>query len=310
MAGASEMRVDAGETNERPVRPLGPRNWRIGISLLLVGGAVWSFTGLDASVADVVEAPGEAWKIIREMWPPAFRTVIERGAIDKILESLYVAWIGTIIGAVLSFPLAFLGATNVAPIALRIPIRQLFNAIRAVPELIVAMLLLTVTGLGPWAGALAIGLHSIGTLGKLSTEVIETSDEGPLEAISATGGRWVSTMRWGMIPQVLPTVIGYWLFRFEINVRASAVLGLIGAGGIGSELVSQLTFRNFPEVGAVLIMVIAMVLIIDTISGHARRAIIAGSGRGHRDDDPNASMEAIRDLAIGGVARPPANREP
>ena len=113
---------------------------------------------------------------------------------------------------------------------------MLFNAIRAVPELIVAMLLLTVTGLGPWAGALAIGLHSVGTLGKLSTEVIETSDEGPLEAITAAGGTFVEKMRWGMVPQVLPTVIGYWLFRFEINVRASAVLGLIGAGGIGGEL--------------------------------------------------------------------------
>lgn len=284
----------------RPERPLGARNWRIGIAALLIIGAMWSWTGLDASFQDVIGAPGKAWDIVKQMWPPAFRTVIDRGAIGKIFESLYVAWIGTMIGAIFSFPLSFFAASNVAPTVLRVPIRMLFNAIRAVPELIVAMLLLSVTGLGPWAGALAIGLHSVGTLGKLSTEVIETSDEGPLEAISAAGGTFVEKMRWGMVPQVLPTVIGYWLFRFEINVRASAVLGLIGAGGIGGELSSQLSFRNFPEVGAVLLMVIAMVLVIDTISGFARRRIIAGSGR-QIDHDPNKTTELIAGLGGSGL---------
>ena len=286
----------------RPRRPLAGRNWRIGIAVVLIIAAMWSWTGLDASLRDVIDAPGKGWKIVRHMWPPDFETVYERGAVGKIFESLYVAWIGTMIGAIVSFPLSFFGAGNVAPGAFRVPIRMLFNAIRAVPELIVAMLLLTVTGLGPWAGALAIGLHSVGTLGKLSTEVIETSDEGPLEAISAAGGTFIERMRWGMVPQVLPTVIGYWLFRFEINVRASAVLGLIGAGGIGGELVSQLNFRNFPQVGAVLLMVIAMVMIIDTISGFARRRIIAGSER-KIDDDQSASLEMIRDLGgstLGG----------
>jgi len=287
---------DAGQTVGRPEQPNGPRNWRIGIALLLIVAAMWSWSGLDASLRDAIEAPGKSWNIAKQMWPPAFKTVIDRGAIGKIFESLYVAWIGTIIGAILSFPLSFFGASNVAPAAFRVPIRMLFNAIRSVPELIVAMLLLSVTGLGPWAGALAIGLHSVGTLGKLSTEVIETSDEGPLEAISAAGGTFLEKMRWGMVPQVLPTVVGYWLFRFEINVRASAVLGLIGAGGIGGELVSQLSFRNFPEVGAVLLMVIAMVLVIDTISGFARRRIIAGSGRKIDDDDDSAALEALRDL--------------
>lgn len=289
------------DTTVRPERPVGRRNWLIGTTFVLVVGAVWSFNGLDASLSDVLEAPGKGWNIVEQMWPPAFAEVYERGAVGKIFESLYVAWIGTIIGALLSFPLAFMAATNVAPRLVRVPIRQLFNAIRAVPELIVAMLLLTVTGLGPWAGALAIGLHSIGTLGKLSTEVIETSDHGPLEAISASGGVWVSKMRWGMLPQILPTVVGYWLFRFEINVRASAVLGLIGAGGIGGELVSQLNFRNFPEVGAVLLMVIAMVLVIDTVSGFARRRIIAGSGRRMDDDEPNRNAEMLRDLGGAGL---------
>lgn len=283
-------------TPNRPVAPQGGRRWRIGVALVLIGGVVWSFGGLDATLGDVIDAPGKGWKIVRQMFPPDFATVIERGAVGKIFESIYVAWIGTLIGAALSFPLSFLAATNVAPAWTRYPIRQLFNAIRSVPELIVAMILLSVTGLGPWAGALAIGIHSVGTLGKLSTEVIETSDRGPLEAIAASGGRWVSGMRWGMVPQVLPTVVGYWLFRFEINVRASAVLGLIGAGGIGSELVSQLNFRNFPETGAVLIMTISMVLFIDTVSGFVRRRIIAGSGRAVGGAHGERNAEALNDL--------------
>ncbi len=301
---SAETDTETREQTTRPTQPVAGRNWRIGIALVLIVGVVWSFSGLDAGLKDVIEAPGKGWKIVKQMWPPDFKTVYDRGAVGKIFESLYVAWIGTMIGAILSFPLSFLAATNIAPMALRVPIRQLFNAIRAVPELIVAMVLITVLGLGPWAGALAIGLHSIGTLGKLSTEVIETSDEGPLEAISAAGGTWVSRMRWGMVPQVLPTVIGYWLFRFEINVRASAVLGLIGAGGIGGELVSQLNFRNFPQVGAVLLMVIAMVLVIDTISGFARRRIIAGSGRNLDDDDndQNKTTALIGDLGGSGLA--------
>jgi len=179
----------------------------------------------------------------------------------------------------------------VSPRFIRVPVRQLFNAIRAIPELIVAVVLLAVTGLGPWAGALAIGLHSVGTLGKLSTESIESIDGGPLEAVQACGGGWTSRMRWGVLPQVLPIITSYWLFRFEINVRASAVLGMIGAGGVGAELVSQLNFRNFDAVGAILIVTIVVVIAIDTTSGAVRRRIIAGG-----TPTRSATIEALGDL--------------
>jgi len=228
------------------------------------------------------------------MFPPDFSGEIERGVIGKVFESVYIAWIGTMIAATISLPLAFLAATNVAPMWIRVPMRQLFNAIRAVPELIVAVVLLAVTGLGPWAGALAIGLHSVGTLGKLSTETIESADPGPIEAVEACGGRWISGMRWGVLPQVLPIIVSYWLFRFEINIRASAVLGMIGAGGVGSELVQQLNFRNFPAVGAVLIFTVVVVLIIDTVSSAVRRQIIRGGGR--KVDDGSRDAEALSDL--------------
>ena len=158
------------------------------------------------------------------------------------------------------------------------------------------------TGLGPWAGALAIGLDSVGTLGKLSSEEIESIDRGPVEAVSACGGGWASRVRWGVLPQVMPSIMSYWFLRFEINVRASAVLGLIGAGGIGSELISQLNFRNFEAVGAVLIVTIVAVIAIDTISGAVRSRIIAGSAGGEVADaeDEARNLELFRSIRHGG----------
>ncbi|MEQ8839935.1 MAG: phosphonate ABC transporter, permease protein PhnE [Acidimicrobiales bacterium] len=288
------------ERPTRPARPSGPRLARLGLFVAIVLAFVWGFSGLGASAERLRTAPGDAWEIVRLMWPPDFATEIDRGVIGKVLESVYIAWVGTVIAATLSLPLAFLASNNISPAVVRHPIRQLFNAIRAIPELIVAMVLIAVAGLGPWAGALAIGLHSIGTLGKLSSEEIESANHGPVEAVEAAGGTWISKVRWGVLPQVMPQITSYWLFRFEINVRASAVLGVIGAGGVGSELVAQLNFRNFPEVGAVLIMTIAVVVSIDTVSSSIRRRIISG-GRG---DDPSRLSVLFGDLVGRPAGRP------
>ena len=278
----------------RPLPPGKVRTRRWVIALVIVVATVWSVSGLQVTLDRLLGAPGDAWAILRQMTPPAFSEVYERGALGKILESVYIAWIGTIIGAALSLPLAFLAAHNVAPHWVRVPIRQLFNAIRAVPELILAVIFIPITGLGAWAGTMAIGIHSIGTLGKWAAESIESIDDGPIEAVEACGGRWASEMRWAVVPQVMPNIASYWLFRFEINVRASAVLGMIGAGGVGSELVLHLSFRNFPAACAVLLMTITVVLTIDTVSAAVRRRIIRGAtGTG---DEASRSTEALIDL--------------
>ena len=283
-------------TVSRPSPPSGVRRRRALLALALVIGGVWSVTGIDVTLERFLGAPGDAWDVFKRLWPPAMDEALDRGVVGKVFESVYIAWIGTIIGAVLSLPLAFLAATNVAPRWIRIPVRQLFNAIRAVPELIVAVIFIPITGLGPWAGTLAIGLHSVGTLGKWATEAIEGVDTGPLEAVEATGGRWMSGMRWGILPQIMPIVASFWLFRFEINVRASAVLGMIGAGGVGAELVSQLMFRNFSAVGAVLGITVLVVLTIDTMSAAVRRRIIAGVAHTGGPDDGDRNGQALADL--------------
>ena len=289
----------AAESATRPPQPEGVRTRRWVIAAVITTATIWSASGLNITLDRLFGAPGDAWAILRQMIPPGFAEVYERGALGKILESVYIAWIGTIIGAILSLPLAFLAAHNVAPLWVRVPIRQLFNAIRAVPELILAVILIPITGLGAWAGTLAIGLHSVGTLGKWATESIESIDDGPIEAVEACGGGWVNGMRWGVIPQVMPTITSYWLFRFEINVRASAVLGMIGAGGVGSELVSHLSFRNFPAACAVLLMTITVVLTIDTISASVRRRII----RGGKTSDHEESRSAAAIVDLTGIGR-------
>lgn len=260
----------------RPSRPLGPRLFRWAITVAIVVPAIWSALGLNLSVERVLNAPNDIWTIVSQLFPPDMGAEALQRAVPKMMESLYIAWIGTLIGAFFSFPLAFLAAKNVTPGWMSNSVRQVLNAIRAVPELLVAMVLIPVTGLGPWTGTLAIGIHSIGTLGKLSSEVIEGIDPGPVQAVASSGGTWIQRMRFAIVPQVMPNIVAYWLYRFEVNIRASAVLGIVGAGGIGAELVSQLRFRDFSRAGTVLFITVAVVLLVDMTSGRLRRRIISG----------------------------------
>jgi phosphonate transport system permease protein len=271
---------------ERPKRPLAPRLFRWAITLAVVIPVLWSAFGMNVSVEQLVDAPGDVWTIVRQLFPPDLSAEALQRAVPKMLESLYIAWIGTMIGAFFSFPLAFLAAKNVTPGWMSNSVRQILNGIRAVPELLVAMVLIPVTGLGAWTGTLAIGIHSIGTLGKLSSEVIEGIDPGPVQAVASAGGTWMQRMRFAIVPQVMPNIVAYWLYRFEVNIRASAVLGIVGAGGIGAELVSQLRFRAFARAGTVLFITVAVVLLVDMVSGRMRRRIISG----HTETGPVAAF--------------------
>jgi phosphonate transport system permease protein len=138
------------------------------------------------------------------------------------------------------------------------------------------MIMLPIFGLGPVSGALALGINSIGTLGKLTSEVIEGIDPGPVEAARASGARALQILRWGTLPQVMPEVIAFWLYRFEINIRAGAILGVVAAGGIGSLLSSVLTRRLWERAGIMLAVIILVTIAVDLISAKLRARIIAG----------------------------------
>jgi phosphonate transport system permease protein len=229
-------------------------------------------------------------------------------ALERMVESLQIAWVGTVIGAVISLPLGFFGAKNVSSGLVSNVVRQVLNAIRAFPEIVLAIaIFIPIAGLGPVAGALAIGLHSVGTLGKLTAEVVEGIDPGPVEAARATGARPIQVQRWGVLPQVLPEVVAFWLYRFEINIRAAAVLGVVGAGGIGFVLQQAIAFGRFPRAGMIILVVIVATIAVDTVSGWTRRRIIEGAGarRVQADEIEQPELEEIerRPYASAGAGR-------
>jgi phosphonate transport system permease protein len=259
---------------QRPARPstLKRNLWITGAAGLLV----WAAVTVDVDITDLASLPAGLWAILSRMIPPDLSYL--ESAVPAMMESIQMAWVGTIIGAVLSLPLGFLGAKNVSSGLVSNVMRQILNAIRAFPELILAIaIFIPIAGLGPVPGTLAIGLHSAGTLGKLTAEAIEGIDPGPVEAARAVGGRGLQVQRWGVVPQVLPELIGFWLYRFEINIRASAVLGVVGAGGIGALLQQTITFGRWDKAATAILVVIVATIIVDTISGSIRRRIIVGS---------------------------------
>lgn len=263
----------------RPIAPTAPRVIRWVVTAAILIPFVWAALGLDVSLDRLVDAPGAIWNRVTSMFPPDWGDITE--ILGKVLESVNVAWIGTIIGAALSLPLGYLAATNISPRWVTGPVRGILSAIRAFPELVLAIMFIPAFGLGPFSATLAIGLHSIGTLGKLTSEVLEGTDAGPVEAIASAGGTKLQQLRFGVSPQAMPNIIAYWLYRFEINIRASAVLGVIGAGGVGDLLIGRLRFREWQKAGAVLLITVAVVLIIDFASSAIRRRIITGhSGTG------------------------------
>ena len=259
-----------------PKQPINQRILKYTITIMIIIGSIWSASGLEITPERFLTAPGKIWLLVSAMFPLDLSTEAIERIVPKVAESLFIAWAGTVIGAIFSFPISFIAASNVSKNSISKVTKQFLNIIRAFPELILAFVLLPVTGLGPLTGTLAVGIHSIGTLGKLSSEVIEGIDEGPLESIKSSGGSKINELLFGVVPQVMPTITSYWLYRFEINLRASAVLGIVGAGGVGAELINQLRFRDFPRAGTVLVVTILMVLIVDTISAAIRRRIIKG----------------------------------
>jgi len=243
--------------------------WVAAILALLVG---WAFTGLEISGSRLAGLPAMLARTVGRFFP-ADVDYGRQTVVPAILESIQIAWFGTLVGATLSLPLGLLAAANLFPRASR-ALKPVLAMIRAVPEILLAIYFVPVVGLGAFAGTLAIGLHSIGTLAKLTADVVESMDERPLEAVAASGGDSLATVRFAVLPQVLPEIIALWLFRFEINIRASAVLGVVGAGGIGGVLLNTLRYREFAKAGAVVVLTVVVVLAIDALSGAIRERLV------------------------------------
>ncbi|MBS0222724.1 MAG: phosphonate ABC transporter, permease protein PhnE [Proteobacteria bacterium] len=195
-------------------------------------------------------------------------------------ETLLMAYVGTALGAIGAFFLAFLAAANVAPNRwLRIAVRRFCELCRTVPQLVFALIFVIAFGLGPVSGVLALAVHCVGALGKLFAELVENIDLKPVEGVSSTGAPWHVAMRFGALPQVLSGFVSYTLLRFEINVREAAVIGFVGAGGIGMDLLEAIRKFYYSDVSAMLVLIVITVSLIDTLTSMLRHRLIGLADR-------------------------------
>lgn len=277
----------------KPTLPPSPADWvrRIG-TVVVVALVLWSLLGLDIKWERLIDLPADVWRVTVLMF--GNMPFAETGNLVAALwESISIAWLGTIIAAVFAIPLSFLAAENLVGRPIAWSMRQVFNLLRAVPEVILAIALIPIFGLTPMAGVLAIAIGSIGTLGKLFYEIAEGIHPGPIEAVDATGANRLQRLRWGVLPQLLPEYASFVLYRFEVNIRASAVMGLIGAGGIGNDVAQALRFKEFGTAGLGLLIIIVGTIAIDYLSGMTRRRIIHGPPQSRGDESGQASTTPV-----------------
>jgi phosphonate transport system permease protein len=186
-------------------------------------------------------------------------------------ETVLISYVGTLAGAAIAFGLNFLSAANTAPsVPLRFAVKRFMEFCRTVPSVVFALIFVIAFGLGPMAGVLAIAIHCIGALGKQYAEIVENIDMKPVEGVRATGASWLACMRFAVLPQTAAGFTSYTLLRFEINVREASVMGFVGAGGIGQELVVAVRKFYYSDVSAILLMIVVTVFIIDIGTGWLR----------------------------------------
>lgn len=194
--------------------------------------------------------------------------------LSLIATSINMALMATFLGVLAGWPLSFLAARNLSPSpVLSLVTRRLLDLLRALPDLVVALILVLALGVGPLAGVLAIAIHTSGALGKLIAEANENAPTAAREAMIAAGAGWVTQMRFAIVPQTLPNVVSYLLIRLEINVAAAAAIGFVGAGGIGQEFMAALSLGLLPDALAILVLIIGLIMAIDMTSQALRRRL-------------------------------------
>lgn len=251
------------------------KHWLIAIVVLAI--IVWGFAGMPA-----LELKSKSIEILKSIFNGLFHpdwgyVYIPAGEdlLRGLLETFAIAVIGTFIAAVICIPFAFLGARNLVKVRPVTGITKfILSVIRVFPEIVMALIFIKAVGPGSLSGVLALGIHSVGMLGKLFIEDIESLDFSSAEALKASGANKTKTLVFAVIPQILPSFLSLILYRFELNLRSASILGLIGAGGIGTPLIFALQTRSWDRVGIILIGLVIMVAIVDFISGAIRKRIV------------------------------------
>lgn len=238
----------------------------------IVAVFVWSAVATEVSIGRMVEGLPFMWDFLRRMVPPD--PSVLGNAIRGAIQTIQIAIVGTMVAAVLALPVGFAAARNAAPRWLFYTSRLLLNAFRAVDTLVYALFFVAAVGLGPFPGVLAVIVYTATVLAKLYSEAIEAIEPGPVEAVRATGATSLQVLRWGVLPQLVPQFLSFTLYRFETNIRAAAVLGFVGAGGIGFYVQTYLRLLNYPAAASVLLVLVGLVMVVDFASSRLRARLV------------------------------------
>lgn len=285
MTGARESRLPAPEVaawRARMPRAFAPaparRALRLALGAAFLAWLAWALWHFGFSPRRLWDGLSGMLTILRLMVPPSPGeqwAEILRG----LAESVAMALLGTVLAAVLALPLGMLGARNVLTVGLlRFSLRRIFDGLRGVDQLIWALAYVRAVGLGPLAGVLAIASADVAVLAKTYAEAIENVDPRQVEGVAAAGGGRLAQLRFGLLPQVLPVILAQALYFFESNVRSAAVLGVVGAGGIGLQIAERIRVRHWDEVAFIILLLIATVAALDALSARLRRHLTGEAG--------------------------------
>ena len=255
------------------VRSMLVSNWGSLLAWGLVCAVLaWSWQGAEMNPAALFADGANMAVFAADFFPPDFR--YWDLYLTEMVITVQIALWGTVLAVLLAIPLGVLSSENLVPWWVYQPVRRLMDAFRAINEMVFAMLFVVAVGLGPFAGVLALFIHTTGVLAKLFSEAVEAIDPGPVEGVRATGASGLQEVIYGVIPQVLPLWISYALYRFESNVRSATVVGMVGAGGIGVILWESIRGFQFAQTGAVMIVIIVVVTALDIASQWIRKRFI------------------------------------
>lgn len=258
-------------------RPLNLRSWLLCIVAVAAVAFLltWSAQGTELSWKELANGLPQIGDFLSRSFPPNWK--ILGNLIGPAVETIQIAIWGTLLGVIVAIPVSFLAARNLnRNRVVYQAVRQLLNVTRSINELILALVFVSAVGLGPFPGVLALALHGVGMVGKFFAESIEEIDDGPLEALRATGARPLQVIVFGVLPQVITAWIATVLYRFEVNLRQATVLGMVGAGGLGFELVNSLKLFKYQDTATCIVVVTLMVVVADTISSRLRQMIQDG----------------------------------
>lgn len=245
---------------------------RLVIAIAFIAVLAWALRGTEFDASRLVSGLGRAREYVSQMYPPDWWELPR--ALKALIVTVQMAIVGTFLGVAAALPVSFLAArTDVLPRSFSSAVKTCLNVLRAIPAFIYAILFVYVVGLGPFPGALGIGVGAFVMLAKLFAEALESVHPSPIEGVKAAGGRPLQVFAYAMLPQALPQFLSHTLYAWEISISAATIVGLVGAGGIGFELTSNIQYMAWQKVAVYILVLVAMILVADTVSYQIRKRV-------------------------------------